>query len=922
MSGGSRDDSGGALIGEGGLVVLSICALIIAAAILPPVDGAVLLPLAGGNAGAGGLDGGGEPGQPTTTSSGGQSDSSGGGQQPGSSAQGSPRGSTLSEPPESMAVGSSRSNPQAVPKIPLFTIESSRTGYWRQAVYDTYTGSAWNSGTELQPYAGVTPNDDRTVGTDVTSYEVTLLQSGSSLPTLWQLETANVTDTAGEIRISTGGALRSQQPLPRGTSYVAQSAAPPRDPELLDGAGRNYPAELRQQYTQLPEDTPGRVETFTTDLTADAETPYETARTVKRWLEESKTYSLNASHDTGDPVADQFIFEMDRGYCQYFATAMVAMLRSQDVPARYVVGFADGTPVGENRYLVTSDTGHAWVEVYFPDVGWVRFDPTPAGSLPVQNPQPPYNISLNRTAVAGATVDVAVKKDDEPVIGAPVYVGGERTGWTGADGTVTTQLPYTADVTVTAQPPGGRTKHSDERTAATADSEPAVGIPPDPGRSSRTYKLSPPDVLLQSNASSSGCTVENETAVRCQSDTAVSVNVTGSPVRGTSVLVSAAIRGVPVRNATVRFNGSTAGYTDGSGEYTLSLAGVTTGPHEVIVERQAVSGTTTIRVTEPATPTTTATPTPGPPDRNDPQSINLSVTPQFGVALPLAGARINATRSGMPVTNTTVYVAGSARGRPGPNGTLSVTVPLQRSVSVVAVGPDGTRTRTTVAGLYRNAAGVLGGLVVLAGGSIVLLRRLGLTPSAVAVRVQTAVRRVSGFVIDRLVGLTTGILRAGRGLRRLLGRVQTFLVKLPSRIATRGVAALALLDPRRLVSALWRWLSGLLAALKRQHTDPEDTVDGRGSAASDAETGGAPPTLRNLWGKFVHAVRPPRLTTKTPEEVATYAINRGIPAPPVEALTRIYREAEYGTDAPEESHLEAAREAFHTIQDAINGGDR
>lgn len=918
MSGGSEDDSRGALIGEGGLVILSICTLIIAAAILPPVDDAVLPSLDDSDTGADGLDGEAESDQATTTASSDQSDSSAGKQQ---GSQGSPRGSTLSEPSKSMAIGSSQSNPQKVPKIPLFT--SSQTGYWRQAVYDTYTGFRWNSGTGLQSYTGVTPNDERTLDDETTSYEVTLLrQSSSSLPTLWQLETASVNNTAGEIQISTGGALRSQQPLSKGTTYVARSAAPPRNPGLLNGAGRDYPAELHQQYTQLPEDTPMRVKTFTTDLTANAETPYKTARIVQRWLKESKTYSLKASHDTGDPIADQFIFEMDRGYCQYFATAMVAMLRSQDIPARYVVGFSGGTRVGENRYLVTSDTGHAWVEVYFPDVGWVRFDPTPAGNLPIQNPQPPYNLTLNRTAVAGATVDIAVKKNKEPVIGAPVYIDGERTGWTGADGTVTTRLPYMADVTVTARPPSGRTKYNEEQAVAAVELGSSVGIPPGSRRSSRAYKLSPPDELLQSDGSSSGCTVENGTAVRCQSDTEVSINLTGSPVRGTSVLVSASVRGVPVRNGTVQFNGSNEGYTNNSGKYILSLAGATTGPHEITVKRQAVSGTITVRVTEPPMSTSIATPTPGSPDRNDSQSINLSVTPQFGVALPLARATINATRSGIPVTNATVHVAGLSRGQSGPNGTLSVILPLQQSVPVMVVGPDGTRTETAVSGLYWNAAGVLGGLIVSAGGSIVLLRRLGVTTSAIAVRVQVTLRRVSGFIIDRLVGLTTGILGAGRGLRSLLRRVQTFLVELPFRIATQGVVVLTLLDPRRLISALWRWLRGYLPGLKRQHNDAEDTAGGPESAISNAKTGGAPPTLRKLWRKFVHTVSPPRLSTKTPEEIATYAIDRGIPAPPVEALTQIYREAEYGTEPSEESHLETAREAFQTIRDTINGEDK
>ncbi|MFB6151211.1 MAG: DUF4129 domain-containing transglutaminase family protein, partial [Haloarculaceae archaeon] len=73
-----------------------------------------------------------------------------------------------------------------------------------------------------------------------------------------------------------------------------------------------------------------------------------------------------------------FLFEMDAGYCTYYATTMVTMLRTQDIPARFVVGYTPGERVDRDEWVVRGYNAHAWVEVYFPDVGWVRFDPTPA----------------------------------------------------------------------------------------------------------------------------------------------------------------------------------------------------------------------------------------------------------------------------------------------------------------------------------------------------------------------------------------------------------------------------------------------------------------------------------------------------------------------------------------------------------------
>jgi hypothetical protein len=78
-------------------------------------------------------------------------------------------------------------------------------------------------------------------------------------------------------------------------------------------------------------------------------------------------------------VADAFLFEMTQGYCVYYATAMTVLLRTQGVPARFVVGYSPGQHVSADTWVVRGLNSHAWVEVYVPDVGWVRFDPTPEG---------------------------------------------------------------------------------------------------------------------------------------------------------------------------------------------------------------------------------------------------------------------------------------------------------------------------------------------------------------------------------------------------------------------------------------------------------------------------------------------------------------------------------------------------------------
>jgi hypothetical protein len=79
---------------------------------------------------------------------------------------------------------------------------------------------------------------------------------------------------------------------------------------------------------------------------------------------------------------DQFLFESRKGYCNNFSSAMAVMLRTLGIPTRWVTGFAEGTPdytyTGRGtRYIYENADAHSWVEVYFPNVGWVPFDPTP-----------------------------------------------------------------------------------------------------------------------------------------------------------------------------------------------------------------------------------------------------------------------------------------------------------------------------------------------------------------------------------------------------------------------------------------------------------------------------------------------------------------------------------------------------------------
>jgi transglutaminase-like putative cysteine protease len=255
-----------------------------------------------------------------------------------------------------------------------FTVSSDEGNYWRVGSYDRYTGDGWvrTGGTSEYRHGrlGSPPGPSRTVD------QTFRVETQSNVaPSAWKpVRVGGLPDAS----VRNDGSVVPGETLEEGDSYRVRSEVSDASPRQLDRAGTEYPDGLQSRYTQLPDSTPDRVGDRTARLTADADTPYQRARVVEQWLQNNREYSLNVDRPRGD-VADAFLFEMDAGYCTYYATTMVTMLRSQDVPARFVTGYTDGERVDEDRRVVRGLNAHAWVEVYFPEYGWVQFDPTPGG---------------------------------------------------------------------------------------------------------------------------------------------------------------------------------------------------------------------------------------------------------------------------------------------------------------------------------------------------------------------------------------------------------------------------------------------------------------------------------------------------------------------------------------------------------------
>jgi transglutaminase-like putative cysteine protease len=295
-------------------------------------------------------------------------------------AAGSPLLPDRGAPTVEASIVESRDNVDIVGSIRLspdvrFTVESPRSEYWQTAAYDRYTGDGWVRTGNTRPYDGRLsdpPGSTRELEQTVTA-EAPL----SILPAAWKPVDVDGA-VASETVVTPQGGIRPETTLQAGENYTVTSRVPNATSERLRAAGTDYPDRVSSSYLQLPESTTDRVRERAETVAGEEETPYDKAVAIESYLEENKEYSLSVPRPTGD-VADAFLFEMDAGYCTYYATTMVVMLRSQGVPARFVTGYTSGEDLGNGTHVVRGLHSHAWVEVYFPDTGWVRFDPTPSG---------------------------------------------------------------------------------------------------------------------------------------------------------------------------------------------------------------------------------------------------------------------------------------------------------------------------------------------------------------------------------------------------------------------------------------------------------------------------------------------------------------------------------------------------------------
>jgi hypothetical protein len=170
-----------------------------------------------------------------------------------------------------------------------------------------------------------------------------------------------------------------------GNKFASTGSISIASAEDLRASRSAYPAWITRQYLQVPAAVPQRVRLLARNIAAQFNTPYERAKAVESYLRQNIVY--DETREAPPPnveASDYILYTTHRGYCTYYATAMVMMLRSLGVPSRIATGYAAGdmelagpdSPTAD--FTVRIRDSHVWVEVWFPEYGWVEFEPTAA----------------------------------------------------------------------------------------------------------------------------------------------------------------------------------------------------------------------------------------------------------------------------------------------------------------------------------------------------------------------------------------------------------------------------------------------------------------------------------------------------------------------------------------------------------------
>ncbi|MFS0820680.1 transglutaminaseTgpA domain-containing protein [Bacillus sp. 1P02SD] len=272
----------------------------------------------------------------------------------------------------------------------VFTAKTEKRHYWRVETKDTYTGKGWRlSG---QPEKDIFYDENTAVKwyeekTEVEEFESQIQMDLKYSHIVYPLGLTSVEadpDTHFSVntlseKISTYKG-NNEVKLERYSLHYEYPKYYINHLKEVTEPGRIEQIDLfRERYMQLPDNLPERVKELAVEITSSHTNRYDKVKAVENYFQlNGFAYDTQnvAIPGTNEDYVDQFLFDTKVGYCDNFSTSMVVLLRAADIPARWVKGYTEGERVEVNTYEITNNNAHSWVEVYFPEFGWVPFEPT------------------------------------------------------------------------------------------------------------------------------------------------------------------------------------------------------------------------------------------------------------------------------------------------------------------------------------------------------------------------------------------------------------------------------------------------------------------------------------------------------------------------------------------------------------------
>jgi hypothetical protein len=272
-------------------------------------------------------------------------------------------------------------------------VQADRPLYARGKVFDTFDGRHWEESTagvekrysrDWKFTFGAKPRQSDTLQVYTVRQDIPPFIFAAYRPVLAAFP-------GNAIELDADLTLRSPARLRRGTVYSIVSRVAEVDghpcSNVIEPGEKGQTADGR--YLSLYPGVSERMRGLARDVTKGANDDFSRARAVEAYLRENFAYSLDtvSARWSGNPV-EQFLFDLKAGHCELFASSMVVLLRTLNIPARLVTGFYVNhyNPV-TGYYEVWRSDGHAWVEAYVEPHGWVTFEPTSGFVLPQWKPR-------------------------------------------------------------------------------------------------------------------------------------------------------------------------------------------------------------------------------------------------------------------------------------------------------------------------------------------------------------------------------------------------------------------------------------------------------------------------------------------------------------------------------------------------------